>query len=112
MPLEIQRVHAAVHYVIEKTDPSKLGYVKLNRILWYSDLEHYRWHGVSITGLQQYTRTPQGPMSNDISRAVRHLIREGKVAERLVNVFDYTRREMICSWRPESGWNSVWRDLR
>jgi hypothetical protein len=34
---------------------SKLGYVKVNKILWYSDLEHYRWHVVSITGLPDYS---------------------------------------------------------
>ena len=38
-----QRVAAAVHYVIAKATPSKLGHVKLNKILWCADLEHYRW---------------------------------------------------------------------
>jgi len=99
--LEIPRVAAAVHYVIANTAPGKLGYVKLNRILWYSDLEHYRWHGVSITGLRQYSRTLQGPMSNDISRAVGRLAQAGKVAERTVKVTDYARREMICLAEPD-----------
>lgn len=90
-----QRTAAAVHYVIAKAAPGKLGHVKLNKILWCADLEHYRWHGVAITGLRQYSRTLHGPMSQDIVRAVGWLAREGKVEERTVTVTGYTRREMV-----------------
>jgi hypothetical protein len=102
MPLDIQRLEAAAHYVIAKTDPGQLGYIKLNTILWYSDLKHYRWYGVSITWLEQYTRTPQGPMSNDIVRAVGRLTREAKVEERLVGMNGYTRREIISVKDPDN----------
>jgi hypothetical protein len=54
--IDDQRVAATVHYVIAKA-PGKLGHVKLNKILWCADLEHYRWRGVAITGLQHYART-------------------------------------------------------
>ncbi len=96
-----QRVAAAVHYVIGKANSRKLGYVKLNKILWCADLENYRWHGVTITGLQHYTRTLHGPMSQDIVRAVGQLARERKVEERTVTVADYTRREMFCLQHPD-----------
>lgn len=91
---------AAVHYVIARTDPSKLGYTKLNKILWYADLEHYQRHGQSLTGLVHYTRMPQGPMSKDISRAIRQLRKEEFVTERRVKVFDYERRELIWLKEP------------
>ncbi|MGA3310186.1 MAG: Panacea domain-containing protein [Xanthobacteraceae bacterium] len=97
----MQRVAAAVHYVIAKADSGQLGYVKLNKVLWYSDLEHYRSHGVSITGLKHYTRTQVGPMSKEISRAVGRLVKERKVAERTVQVTDYSRREMISLEQPD-----------
>ena len=79
MPLDIGRVASVAHYVIARTEPSKLGYVKLNKILWYSDLEHYRRHGVSLTGLTHYTRMPQGPMSMDISRAADSCARKARL---------------------------------
>lgn len=101
MPIDRKRVAAAVHYVIARTEPSKLGYVKLNKILWYADLENYRRHGESLTSLSYYTRMPQGPMSKDISRAVRQLMKEGLVAERPVRVFDFTRRELIWLKEPD-----------
>jgi hypothetical protein len=93
--IDMQRVAAAAHYVIAKADPGKLGHVKLNKILWYVDLEHYRWHGTTITGLRFYSRTLHGPMSQDITRAVRWLVEEGKAIERSVTVADYQRREMV-----------------
>jgi hypothetical protein len=99
--LDIERVAAAAHYVIFRTDAGKLGYVKLNRILWYADLEHYRRHGASITGLQHYSRSPQGPLAPEISRAVGLLVRTAKVAERPVAVADYIRREMISLCDPD-----------
>jgi hypothetical protein len=88
------------HYVIARTEPSELGYVKLNKILWYSDLEYYRRHGESLTSLQHYTRMPQGPMSKDVSRAVRFLEKQGRVTERRTKVIDFTRRELIWLKEP------------
>jgi len=96
-----QRVAAAVHYVIAKAAPGKLGHVKLNKILWCADLEHYRCGSVTITGLQHSARTLYGPMSQDIVGAVGRLASEGKVEERTVTVTDYTRREMICLQDPD-----------
>jgi antitoxin SocA-like protein len=98
---DMQRVAAVVHYVIAKADLGKLGHVKLNKVLWYADLEHYRWHGATITGLRQYSRTLHGPMSRHIIRAVGRLAREDKVQERTVTVTDYTRREMVSLEDPD-----------
>ncbi|HMK69771.1 MAG TPA: Panacea domain-containing protein [Xanthobacteraceae bacterium] len=100
--IDRERLAAVVHYVIANAAPGQLGHVKLNRILWHADLEHYRWHATTLTGLRYYARTQQGPMSQDISRAVGGLVREGKVAERTVPVTDYTRREMVSLEPPDT----------
>jgi hypothetical protein len=100
MPTDLNRLASAVHYVVARTDPSKLGYVKLNKILWYADLIHHQRHSRSLTGLTHYTRMPQGPMSKDISRALRYLRKEGFVTERRVKVIDYVRRELIWLKEP------------
>ena len=92
---------AATHFVIAMTESGKLGYVKLNRILWYADLEHYRWRGSSVTGLRQYTRTMHGPMAARIPQAVSRLAKEGKIAEKAVAVADYVRREMVALQPPD-----------
>jgi hypothetical protein len=97
----LARLAAAVHYVIARTEPSELGYVKLNKIMWYADLEHYQRHSRSLTGLTQYTRMPQGPMSKDISRAIRFLIKNKMATERRVKVIDYDRRELLWLKEPD-----------
>src|SRR5688572_19350081 len=100
-PNLLERVAAAVHYVVARTNQNMLGVTKLNKILWYSDLEHYRRRGETITGLQHYTRMPQGPMSKDIGKAVQLLKRQQAIVERPTKVIDYTRREFVWLKQPD-----------
>jgi hypothetical protein len=97
----IERVAAAAHYVVWRAEPGQLGHAKLNTILWYADLDHYRRAGASMTGLTQYARDPLGMFAAEISRAVGLLVRLGKVHERTVEVADYARREMISLQAPD-----------
>ena len=94
------RIAVAAHYVIARAEPGQLGHVKLNTILWYTDLEHYRRAGRSLTGLTEYTRTPQGPYAADIPRAVGVLVRAGKVREQSIKISDYARRAMVSLREP------------
>jgi hypothetical protein len=94
------RIAVPAHYVIARAAPGQLGHVKLNTILWYADLEHYRRAGRPLTGLTEYTRTPQGPYSADIPRAVGVLVREGKVREQPIKISDYARRAMVSLQAP------------
>jgi len=95
-----ERLAAAVHHVIARAEPGRLGHVRLGTILWYSDIEHYRRAGVSITGLTQYQRTTHGPFSLAITKAVGALVRLGKISERPVQVGGYVRRDMISLSEP------------
>jgi hypothetical protein len=94
------RIAVAAHYVIAHAEPGQLGHVKLNTILWYADLEHYRRAGRPLTGLTEYTRTPQGPYAADIPRAVGVLVRAGNVREQPIKISDYARRAMVSSRQP------------
>jgi len=97
----LQRLADAAHYVIARTEPEKLGATKLNKILWYADLEHYRRTGRSITGLRAYRRMPRGPVPLDIDRAIALLKRDGRIVERKSKVHDYERREFIWLKDPD-----------
>ena len=98
---EIERAAGAVHYVIANSAPGKLGHIKLNKILWYADLDYFRKHGRSITGLQHYLRAPHGPWSRTIVRAVRWLVRQGLVIERSVGAAAELRREFVSLKPPD-----------
>jgi len=97
---DIVRIAVAAHYLVARAEPGQLGHVKLNTILWYADLEHYRRSGRSLTGLTEYTRTPQGPYAADIPRAVGTLVRAGKVSEQPIKFSDYARRAMVSLREP------------
>lgn len=95
-----RRLAFAAHYVIRRTEPSELGATKLNKILWFADLEHYRQHGQTITGLSAYIRMPKGPVPDGIDRALKQLKDDGLVSERRSRVIDYDRREFVWLKEP------------
>jgi hypothetical protein len=95
------KLAAAAHYVIARTKPPELGAVKLNKILWFSDLAHYREHGTSVTGLTAYIRMPRGPVPEGMSQVLEHLERDGAIVERRQRVIDYYRREFVWIKEPD-----------
>ena len=97
---DLVRVAVAAHYVVARAEPRQLGHVKLNTILWYADLEHYRRSGRSLTGLREYSRTPQGPYAADVPRAIGTLVRAGKVREQPITTANYARRAMVSLREP------------
>jgi hypothetical protein len=100
--VDVERVAAATHYVIAQADPARLGHTKLHKILWYADLANFRRQGASITGLQQYSRAPVGPLSPYISRAVGWLVRCRHVAERSVEIAGFPRRQFVTLEQPDT----------
>lgn len=100
LAFDIERLAAAVHHVIARAQLGRLGHVRLGTILWYSDIEHYRRAGTSITGLTQYQRTTHGPYSVAITKTVGALARLGKVSEQMVEIDGYKRRDMISVAEP------------
>jgi hypothetical protein len=77
-----QKLESLMHYIIWKCqDPTMLGAVKLNKILWYSDLFAYLEKGRSITGIA-YIKRQFGPVpkSEDFIAASEKLKSEGKIA--------------------------------
>ena len=50
-----------VLFFAKKTDPQKLGILKLNKLLYYIDFEHYKKYGRPILG-DVYIRMDHGPV--------------------------------------------------
>lgn len=89
------RTRDVVHYVVSHTAASKLGAVKLNKVLWRADVVHYRRHGRTVTGQSSYIRMPQGPVPNHITEVIKELKDQGKITERLAETPVGTRREFV-----------------
>ena len=85
-----------VHYICEKAeDPSCLGAIKLNKVLWYSDIASYLSTGKSITG-ETYVKRQHGPVPRDIMRALRELDKAGKVIQGKADHFGFMKTEYIA----------------
>jgi hypothetical protein len=95
-----RRLPFAAHYVIRRTEPAELGATKLNKILWFADLEYYRQNSRTITGLDAYVRMPRGPVPDGIEVALNELKAKGSIIERQSRVIDYYRREFISLREP------------
>jgi hypothetical protein len=95
------RTEAVAHYVIARSDPNKLGAVKLNKVMWFADLEAYRRFGRTITGQTSYEKRQHGPVPNDIVRSIRRLEQADKIATRNVPTFGGVRREHVWLKKPD-----------
>jgi Protein of unknown function (DUF4065) len=84
-----------VHYICEKAeDPSCLGSIKLNKVLWYSDVVNYLATGRSITG-ETYVKRQHGPVPRDVVRAIQELVDEGKIERGKADHFGWMKNEFI-----------------
>ncbi|HEX2764016.1 MAG TPA: Panacea domain-containing protein [Allosphingosinicella sp.] len=96
------RTEAVAHYVIARADANKLGAVKLNKVMWFADLEAYRRLGHTITGQTSYEKRQHGPVPNKIVRSIRRLEQAEKIATRDVPTFGgIVRREHVWLKKPD-----------
>jgi hypothetical protein len=92
-----------VHYVCAKCDdPRTLGATKLNKILWYSELQAFLSLGRPITGAR-FVKRQFGPVPVAVIPALEELQNEGALAVRDVTYFGKPKREYISLRDPELG---------
>lgn len=97
----LSRLAKTAHYVIARTRPDRLDAVKLNKVLWFADVEHYRRTGRSITGLTDYVRLQNGPVPVRMQEALAELSATGMIAVRRQKVFSYDRFEYVWLQEPD-----------
>lgn len=96
LKLDWDKFKALVHYICAKAeDPTCLGAVKLNKVLWYADSIHYMMHGAPITG-EDYVKRKNGPVPKHVMVAVDQLIAEKKVLRGKVDYFGFMKNEFIA----------------
>ncbi len=81
-----QKFKKLVHYICfrRKDNPSSLGYVKLNKILWLSDFVSFYRLGESLTDAR-YVKRQFGPVPHQIVPVLKELENEGalKIEEKM-----------------------------
>lgn len=95
MNINWEKFKALVHYVCEKaSNPSELGSIKLNKVLYYSDFVNYLVTGNPMTG-ETYVKRQHGPVPRHVLSAIDELVREGKIVRGKVDHFGYVKNEFI-----------------
>ena len=99
--MSTNRLAALAHYVIWRCDPADLGAVKLYKILWFADLEHYRRTGRTITGSTAYIKRQYGPVPRGVMSALETLEHEGKIATSSENYYGRPKTMFLARSRPD-----------
>jgi hypothetical protein len=91
-----------VHYVCWRCidNPSALGSVKLNKILWASDFTAYYQGGQSITGAG-YVKRQYGPVPRAIVPILKELEADGAVVARDRSFHGFTKKEFVVKCAPD-----------
>jgi len=93
---------ALVHYVCWKCsdDPSKLGAVKLNKALWFSDVLSYADRGKPITDAR-YVKQQFGPVPKAILPILRTLEQENALRIEEVEYYGHRKRQYVALVEPD-----------
>lgn len=78
-----KKFKALVHFIVHECldNPGRLGSVRLNKALWFTDMTSYQMTGASVTS-EKYVKRKMGPVPATILRTIRELEQEGKIVVR------------------------------
>lgn len=95
------RLKALVQYICYQChDPSVLGAIKLNKILWYSDVIAFARSGDSITG-ETYVKQQFGPVPRHILGVIEDLEAEEALVMREVEFYGKQKKEYVALKKPD-----------
>jgi len=90
---DMMKMEETIHFICSTCKPEdRLGAVKLNKILYYSDMTSFAETGKSITGAT-YAKRQNGPVPKQVTEAIDNLRRAGRLETRNVSVFEHVRRQ-------------------
>ena len=97
----MNRLATLIHHITTLCEPDRLGRTRLAKILWLSDVEHYRQTGFTITGSDDYRKDEFGPRHRNLYDAIDTLKAAGAVVGRESLTPVGPRHELIPLRRPD-----------
>ncbi|WP_342359901.1 Panacea domain-containing protein [Terrarubrum flagellatum] len=94
------KLKAVILYTCEKCQPSRLGAVKLHKVLYFSDMLRYAGEGSAITGAT-YRKRKLGPTCDQLLPTLRELETDGALEIRDADYFGYKKKEFIAKAAPD-----------
>lgn len=82
MAYDREKCKDLIHYIVNKCsdDPSRLGAVKLNKVMYFCDFGKFYDQGEPMTGAE-YVRQRQGPVLHQMLPLLDELRNEGRVSQ-------------------------------
>jgi hypothetical protein len=97
-----EKLKTLVHYIAARLeDPALLGSIKLNKVLWVSDLWAYVGWGKPITG-ERYVKQQFGPVAMTLPALLTELQAEKKLVVRQTEAHGNPKVDYIALTRPEN----------
>jgi hypothetical protein len=100
MQFDRAKLKTVILYTCVKCDPSRLGAVKLNKVLYYADMLRYAETGTPLTGAT-YRKLPFGPTCDQLNSTLAELVGEGAIEPRESQYFGYRKKEYISRRSPD-----------
>jgi|SRR5277367_1738029 hypothetical protein len=92
MQFDRAKLKDVILYACSRCESSRLGAVKLHKVLYFSDMLHFASTGIPLTGAT-YRKRPMGPTCDSLLTSLLELSREGSLAIRDVDYFGYLKKE-------------------
>jgi uncharacterized phage-associated protein len=94
MQFDLAKLKAVILYACSKCDSSRLGAVKLHKLLYFVDMLHYAWTGAPVTG-STYRKHTFGPVCNQLLSTLREMESEGELKIKETDYFGFRKKEYI-----------------
>jgi hypothetical protein len=98
MQFDLVKLKDVILYACSRCEPSRLGAIKLHKVLYFSDMLHYADVGAPLTGAT-YRKRPMGPTCDQLLGTLNELVRDGALQIRDVEYFGYMKKEYIAAGR-------------
>jgi hypothetical protein len=96
MQFDRAKLKDVVLYACASCDPARMGAVKLNKVLYFSDMLRYAHTGTPLTGAT-YRKRPMGPTCDQVLSVLKELSREGNLEIQETDYFGYLKKEYIAA---------------
>lgn len=98
-----EKMKKIVHYICEqcKDDPSRLGAVKLHKVLWFADSFVYKQTGTTISG-SRYKKLQHGPVSIELQSVLEQLVFDQKLVIREQEYYGLKKKAYMSVTKPDT----------
>lgn len=100
MAIRREKYRQAVLYFLHACDNRHLGVVKLMKLLYYLDFDHFERFRSSVTG-DVYRRFPHGPLPDAANDVLQRMVLDGDIVPQVVTYGDYKQQRFEPQEHPE-----------